>query len=212
MEEEQELHASSADALQTAGTAAAARGRRCEKTGTALPRRGGSRPRDTCPMRAARGGRGHRVSVTTTRGPETKRRQLTRVRNGGAVAGPACVSSSIPGRAPRPGAISPQLPLPQRAWLPLISRGARSTAQTRSQGCGGRVCSAAVSAGVPSPFGCRRGRTAGGRSDSAGCADTTLFRQQLPVPHPRRELRRAPTSPVSPAFAIPRRRQPPHRV
>lgn len=57
-------------------------------------------------MRAARGGRGHRVSVTTARGPETKRRprQLTRVRNGGAAAGPACVSSSIPGRvgaAPR---------------------------------------------------------------------------------------------------------------
>lgn len=60
-------------------------------------------------------------------------------------------------------------------------------------------------AGVPSPFGCRRGRTAGGRGDSAGCADTTLFRQRPPVPHPRRELRRAPTSPVSPAFAIPRR-------
>lgn len=109
------------------------------------------------------------------------------------------------GRAPRPGAISPQLPLPQRAWLPLSSRGARSTAQTRSQGCGGRVCSAAVRAGVSSPFGCRRGRTAGGRGDSAGCADTTLFRQRPPVPHPRRELRRAPTSPVSPAFAIPRR-------
>lgn len=113
-----------------------------------------------------------------------------------------------PGAGERPGAISPQLPLPQRAWLPLSSRGARSTAQTRSQGCGWArlLCRHARGrAGVPSPFGCRRGRTAGGRGGSAGCADTTLFRQRPPVPHPRRELRRAPTSPVSPAFAIPRR-------
>lgn len=178
MEEEQELHASSADALQTADTAAAARGRRCEKTGTALPRRGWGRPRDTCPMRAARGGRGHRVSATTARGPETKRRprRLTRVRNGSAAAGPACVSSSIPGRAPQPGAISPQLPLPQRAWLPLISRGARSTTQTRSQGCGGRVCSAAVSAGA-------RAFRVLSAADAGGLLEAAVTPLAAPTPH-----------------------------
>lgn len=176
MEEEQELHASSADALQTAGTAAAARGMRCEKTGTALPRRGWGRPRDTCPMRAARGGRGHRVSVTTARGPETKRRQLTRVRNGGAAAGPACVSSSIPGRASGQARF-------HRSCLCLSVRGCRSSRAVPGprrrpdhRAVGGRVCSAAVSAGA-------RAFRVLSAADAGGLLEAAVTPLAAPTPH-----------------------------
>lgn len=175
MEEEQELHASSADALQTAGRGA---GQALREDGNGLTTargepppghlsdEGSTRRQGTPSLCDDRPGPGNEAAAAPANAGEKRRR-------GGR---PGLRLLEHPGAGERPGAISPQLPLPQRAWLPLISRGARSTAQTRSQGCGGRVCSAAVSAGA-------RAFRVLSAADAGGLLEAAVTPLAAPTPH-----------------------------